>query len=44
MVKEGRGRRVTVLTGLAFVVTECSVEGCEHSELIFLEFVLGFWC
>jgi hypothetical protein len=32
----------TILTGLAFVVAEGAVEGCEHSELILFEFVLGF--
>jgi hypothetical protein len=30
------------LTGLTFVVAEGSVEGCEHSELILFQFVLGF--
>jgi hypothetical protein len=36
-------RKLTVLTGLVFVITESTVEGCKLSELVTLELVLAFW-
>lgn len=35
-------RRLTVLTSLVLIVTQCTVEGGEFSELVALELVLTF--
>jgi hypothetical protein len=35
-------RRLTVLTSLIFIITECTVEGGEFSELVAFELVLTF--